>query len=277
MKKIIFIYLFFISLFSFSQNNETDQILSEGKLLYRLEKGSWYSTDHFLENYKNKRDSIGGYLSYKKNNLIYSIFFSRFNPDIVLARYTFDSIPKQKPIEVDIINKNATKLEQNLIKIRQDARDRASENSDGFFKFYNNTALNFIPLISKNKKQVFILTGPQVNGIVLLGNDYLLDYNKKNKFKKKNKLHNSILEFSFKSENKDNPTVSTIHSHTITKHITSTDICTLLLYKDYIEWKQHIVISDKEVSIFNLENENLFVMKRKAWEKINEFKKKSKD
>ncbi len=96
-----------------------------------------------------------------------------------------------------------------------------------------------------------------------------MTYNKKNEFVKKKKLHNTLIQFLYKSENKDNPTVSTIHSHVITKYITSTDICTLLLYKDYVEWKQHIVISEKEVSIFDMEKEILVTMKRKAWEKIN--------
>lgn len=185
-----------------------------------------------------------------------------------MARYKFNIIPKQKPIDIDTINKIATELERNLIEIRQDAKNRAYKNSDDFFKFYDNTALNFIPLIAENKKQVFILTGPQVSGIVLLGNDYILKYDKKNKFKKKEKLHNSIIKFPYKSKNKNNPITSAIHSHIITKYITSTDICTLLLYKDYVEWNQHIVISEKEVSIFDIEKESLFTMKRKVWEKI---------
>ncbi len=268
MKKLIVLILAITSLNTYSQNKESEKILNEGKLLYRLEKGSWYSTDLFLADYPEKRDSIGGYLSYEKGNKIYSIFFNRYDENKVLARYKFDSIPKQNAIEVEL-NKNTTELESNLITIRQDAKNRASENKDKFFSFYQKTALNFIPLITNNKKRVFVITGPQINGVVLLGNDYLLTYNKKNIFKKKEKLHNSLIQFSYKSKNKDNPSVSTFHSHIITKYITSTDICTLLLYKDYVEWKQHIVISEKEVSIFDMEKEILITMKRKAWEKIS--------
>jgi len=268
MKKIILLILVFTSLTSISQNKGSDNILAEGKHLYRLEKGSWYSTDLFLADYPNKKDSIGGYLSYEKANKIYSIFFSRYDQNKILARYKFDSIPKQKAIEVEL-NQKTTELEQNLIKIRQDAKNRAFENSDKFFSFYQKTALNFIPVIKKDKRQVFIITGPQISGVVLLGNDYVLTYNKKNEFKKKEKLHNTLIQFPYKSENKDNPTVSTIHSHILTKYITSTDICTLLLYKDYVEWKQHIVISEKEVSIFDMEKGILVTMKKKAWEKIN--------
>jgi hypothetical protein len=269
MKKIISILLLFTNLIGFSQNSKTTKILEEGKLLYRLEKASWYGTDDFLERFSNKKDSIGGYLSYQtENNKVNCIFFSRYNNDKILVRYQFDSIPKQEPIKIDTINKNVTEIERDLIEIRQDARDRVYKNTEGFFTFYENTSLNFIPVITKKEKQVFILTASQISGIVLLGNDYILKYSKKNKFKSKIKLHNTIIQFPYKAENSDNTMVSTIHSHVVTDYITSTDICTLLLYKDYVEWKKHYVIGKKHVTIFDLEKEILAVMTRKAWNKI---------
>ncbi len=158
-----------------------------------------------------------------------------------------------------------------LIIIRQDAIRQVSENKDDFFTFYENTSLNFIPLVRNGKKQVFILTGSKVSNAVNIGNDYLLTYNKKNKLIKKKKLHNTLLQFQGKSDDPENPIVSTHHSHVLSDIITSTDICTLLLYKDFIEWKQHYVISKKYVSIFDLEKENLVVLTRKAWDKIAEF------
>ncbi|WP_445749944.1 hypothetical protein [Polaribacter sp.] len=269
MRKIILILILLSSSFIFSQNIETKKILKEGKLLFRLEKGSWYGTDDMLARFKNKKDSIGGYLSYENSkNRINTIFFSRFDSSKILLRYEFDSLPKPKPIKIDTLNNIATDLEKSLIKIRQDAKDRAYSNEDKFFSYYENTALNFIPVINENGRNVFILTGPQVSGVVLIGNDYKLDYNVKDEFVKNMKIHNSILQFPYTSENKENPTVSTYHSHVVTEYISSTDICTLLLYKDYVEWNQHIVMSENEVSIFDLEKESLFTMKRKAWEKI---------
>ncbi|QXP58683.1 hypothetical protein [Olleya sp. HaHaR_3_96] len=275
MQKIIIALLLLTSSLIYSQNKETEKILSEGKLLFRMEKGSWYGTDDMLARFKTKKDSVGGYLSYETDdNTINTIFFSRFDSDKILIRYEFDSLPKPEPIKIDTLNQNATDLERNLISIRQDARDRAYANEDKFFSFYDNTSLNFIPLITDKEKSVFVLTGPQVSGIVLLGNDYKLSYDKKNEFKKKEKIHNTILQFPYTSEDKENPSVSTIHSHIITEYISSTDVCTLLLYKKYVEWNRHIVMSEKEVSIFDLEKESLFTMKRKAWEKIYNNEKK---
>ncbi len=271
MQKIILVLLLLSNSLVYSQNKKTEKILNEGKLLFRIEKGSWYGTDDMLARFKTKKDSIGGYLSYETaEHKINTIFFSRFDSDKILIRYEFDSIPKPEPIEIDTLNSKATALEKSLISIRQDAKDKAySNNEDKFFSFYKKTSLNFIPVINDTERNVFVLTGTQVSGIVIIGNDYKLTYNKKNKFKKKEKIHNSILQFPYTSKDKDNPTVSTFHSHVITEYISSTDICTLLLYKNYVEWNQHIVLSEKEVSIFDLEKESLFTMKRKAWEKIN--------
>lgn len=271
MKKSILLLLLISATVSFSQNKETDRILEEGKLLFRLEKGSWYGTDDMLARFNTKKDSIGGYLSYEtENNQINTIFFSRFNSDKILVRYTFDSLPKVKPIKIDTTNNITSDLEKSLIIIRQDAKDRASSNEDKFFSFYENTALNFIPVIKGKERSVFVLTGPQVSGVVLIGNDYKLSYDKKNKFDEKMKIHNSILQFPYNSGDKENKTVETFHSHIVTEYISSTDICTLLLYKNYVEWNKHIVMSKKEVSIFDMEKETLFTMKRKAWDKIAE-------
>jgi hypothetical protein len=256
---------------SFSQNKETERILEEGKLLFRLEKGSWYGTDDMLARFETKKDSVGGYLSYETDNSqINTIFFSKFESDKILVRYSFDSLPKVKPIKIDTTNNIASELEKNLILIRQDAKDRASSNEDEFFTYYENTALNFIPVIKGNERNVFVLTGPQVSDLVLIGNDYKLSYDKKNKFDKKMKIHNSILQFPYNSGDKENKMVETFHSHIVTEYISSTDICTLLLYKNYVEWNKHIVMNKKEVSIFDMEKETLFTMKRKAWERIDE-------
>lgn len=272
MKNVFVIFLSVFTLTTFSFGQKADKILEEGKLLYRLEKASWYGTDVFLDKYALKRDIAGGYLSYlNENNQVVNIFFEKDNPFRILVRFEFDNMPQENLTKIDTINQIATQQEMELIIIRQDAIRQVSENKDDFFTFYENTSLNFIPLVRNGKKQVFILTGSKVSNAVNIGNDYLLTYNKKNKLIKKKKLHNTLLQFQGKSDDPENPIVSTHHSHVLSDIITSTDICTLLLYKDFIEWKQHYVISKKYVSIFDLEKENLVVLTRKAWDKIAEF------
>jgi len=274
MKRVFVIFTAVFTMTTFSFGQKSNEILEEGKLLYRLEKASWYGTDVFLEKFAHKRDIAGGYLSYlNENNQVVNIFFEQDNPSRILVRFEFESLPQKNPTRIDTTNQIATQQEMDLIAIRQDAVRQMSENEDKFFSFYENTSLNFIPLIRNGKRQVFILTGPQVSNVVIIGNDYLLTYNKKNKLTKKEKLHNTLLQFQGKSDDPEKPIVSTYHSHILSNLITSTDICTLLLYKDFVEWKQHYVISKKYVSIFDLEKENLVALTRKAWDKIAKFQK----
>ena len=134
MKTILTLMLTFFIGGLYAKKPDSGKILSEGKLLYRIEKASWYGTDNFLANYPDRRDSIGGYLSYvATDNKINTIFFSRYNSDHILARYQFDSLPVQTPISIDIYQDQATSIEKDLITIRQDALEKISVNSGGFF------------------------------------------------------------------------------------------------------------------------------------------------
>ncbi|MFW5804614.1 MAG: hypothetical protein ACOCWG_05235 [bacterium] len=270
-KRTLILIAFCISLITNGQ--DSDEILAEGKLLYRLEKASWKGTDDFLSRFPDKRNLIGGYLSYESDShKIANIFFSSVNNDSLLVRYLFDSIP-DSPLQIDTINLKITEHEKDLIEIRQDAIQRISNNSDNFFTFYKNTSLNPIPLITNKEKRVFILTGPQISNVVIIGNDYLLEYDKQNKLKDKIQIHQSLLQYPYKSDDPENKLESTYHSHVVSEYINSTDICTLLLYKDYVEWKQHYVMSKKYVSIFDMEKENLVIITKKAWDKINKHQK----
>lgn len=263
--RLIIIFLLAFSFNAFSIDN-TSLILEEGKLLFRLEKASWYATDFFLEYLKDKRDSIGGYLSYSSNDKIISIFYSRFDSSRILVRLTFDSIPKNKPIYMDFENPNPTNIEKDLIIIRKEALRRINLNTDSFFRFYRNTSFNPIPLIDKTGKRVFILTGPQNSGYVLIGNDYVLYYNSNNEFINKIRLHNSLISIPYKMQDKS--AIMTMHSHILSEFITSTDICTLLLYKDFVDWKSHMVMTSNYVSILNLESETLQIMTKEEYDKI---------
>jgi hypothetical protein len=270
MKQIIILLILTVfSINLYSQKENSDEILNEGKILFRLEKASWNATDHLMLNFKDKADSIGGYISYiSEKKFVNTIFWSRYDSSQILIRYVFDSLPQTEPNSY-YLNQISDKQETDLISIRNDAlRKVYYENDDNFFTFYQNTSMNFIPLITDNERKVFVLTGPQTSGYVLLGNDYLLTYNENNKFQEKTKIHNSLIQLKYKEEADGKVIMYTIHTHVLTEIITSTDICTLLLYRDYVEWKQHYVFGKKYVSIFDVEKENLAIMTLKAFKKI---------
>lgn len=270
MKKNVLLIAIILGCLSTSFAQNPAKILEEGILMYKLEKASWYSTDHFLENFREKTTLAGGYVSYQSDKNSYkTIFYSKTKPYQVLATYSYDSLPTVDGLSVDGNQKPASDKETALITIREAAMEDLSNNSKNFYTFYKNTSPNLIPLIAGKEKKVIILTGPQTSGKVIIGNDYLLTFNKKNRLVKREKIHNSMLEFPYNPEDAKREGTDSFHSHIVTSYISSTDICTLLLYQEFANINQHYVISKKHVSIFNLAEVKLSIISRSVWDAIS--------
>tara|TARA_R110001632_G_scaffold92043_9_gene196941 strand:+ start:2220 stop:3038 length:819 start_codon:yes stop_codon:yes gene_type:complete len=265
--KLILIILSSILFINNAFGQTEDEILAESYLLYNSEKASWIGTDIFLEKFPTKRNLIGGYFSYSGDSFHHCVFFDKSEIPNLLAKITFNDDFKIEQAKIDTISRKLSAQEKDLFTIRKIAL--AEMNQDSLFKQYNNTNLNPIPIITSKEKKVFVLTGPQVSGVVILGNDYLLTFDKKNKLKNKKALHKNIIPIEYNDETKD---AVTMHSHLKSTGdlITSTDLCTIMLYENYAGWKQHIVISDKSVSLWDCEKDKLLIMTKKAWKKITE-------
>lgn len=222
----------------------------------------------------HKRNQMGGYISYTENEKHKCIFFDRDSIPHVITTIIFDDSFVPEAAAVDTMQRNFTPYEKDLHIIRQKALAVAT--TDTIFKWYENTSLNPIPVIYNNKKKVYFLTGPSKTGVVIFGNDYLVTFDKRNNIKSVKSLHKNIIPISFT----DNPQETvTMHSHTDSTghYITATDICTLMLYCPYTNWKQHYVISSKNVSIFDCYKSKLVIITRKAWEKISKHRPETAD
>lgn len=223
-----------------------------------MEQASWHATDHFLATYPNLRNDIRGYFSYVNvRDEAVSVFYGEENK--LLARYLFKGIPAPERLFVETENLEITKQETDLLEIRVAAYEDMVDNKDGFYKFYEKVNPNLIPMIYEGEKKVYIISGSS-EPKMLLGNDYKLTFNKKNKLKKRLQLHKSLIPFNY-VENQN--AISSVHSHVVSDFVDVTDVCTLLLYKKYTGIGSHIVMSKKYVSILDLEKENLVILTKK--------------
>lgn len=278
-KNIIFLLLSLIFIQTNAQDKydaQTKPIIEEGKLLYKLEKASWLATDIFLEKYSN-RDNIAGYFSYFDAGKIKCIFFSNTEIVKVIGTITFDSTYNKNTANVIVEEREFNKTEFDLYEIRKLSLNHIYV--DTMFKTYNNTNLNLIPIISAEQKKVYVLTGPQQSGVVIFGNDYLLTFDANNKLLSKKNLHKNIIPVYSKDSKSANENVAaSMHSHSeeTGEFITATDICTLMLYEDYVTWKQHIVVSAKYINIWDCSTDELLIMTKKEVEKITESENKRK-
>jgi len=267
-KKVITILIVALGPFSYGQSKEEKEIINEGTKLYKTEMASWYGTDIFLEKFADKGPNTGGYFSYIANDRSICVFFSKDPTPKILATFSFDSTYNVNTALVDGREREPSKQESDLMIIRQIALAELS--TDTLFKAYKDMNPNLIPLNDDRGKRVYILTGPKKQGIVVFGNDYLLTFEKENKLKNKRQLHKNIITIDYGS--KDGKTIiATMHTHLPETGdlITATDVCTLMLYEKYAQWGQHYVMSSKNVSIWDCKKDQLMVMTRKAWDKIN--------
>jgi len=275
MKKVILILTTLFNLSASGQENLTQMakpIVIEGKRLYKSEMASWYGTDIFMEKYKNIAN-IGGYFSYIENDTAKCIFFSKSDQPQVIGTISFDSTYNIKTAKTDLIERNFTLNEKEIYTIRKIALDTIK--SDTFFKKYKNTNLNLVPLISGKEKKVYILTGPENIGVVIFGNDYLLTFDSINKLSGKKQLHkNIILTYYGGKEAEVKKTVGAVHSHLpeTGDFITSTDICTLMLYEKFAKWKEYNVVSKNYLNIWNCLTDSLIVVPLGNFDKLKKDK-----
>jgi hypothetical protein len=273
MNKLALLLFSLVSISAFAQNEytaETKPIVEEGKRLYQSEMASWYGTDLFLAAYK-ERGNIGGYFSYTENNTSKCVFFSRSSEPMVIGTISFDSTYNTKTALVDVSARAFSALESNLYTIRRVALEEID--NDTLFKSYKNTSLNLIPLIAGNEKKVYVLTGTGQDGIVILGNDYLLTFNTDNKIISKKALHRNIIPIHYGSKETEGKEIEgTMHTHLpeTGDFITATDICTLMLYQKFTKWKQHNVVSKNYLNIWNGLTNELVVIPMSTIEKINQ-------
>lgn len=252
-----------------------EDILDEASALYHREAASWHATDILTAKYANLMKDLGGYLSYQDGEQYATIFWDRKDQDLIILKISFEdtSDPNSATITQDI---QASTAEKDLIGLQIVAREVVETNADQFFKSYQHSSLNLIPIIEDKVRKVVILCGPSINGVVIFGNDYEMTFDQNNKLTSKKKLHSSLVDLDTQPTNKERENVS-FHTH-LKKHspfITPTDICTLMLYAHLTDWKQHIVTSKKYVSIWDLENQELGIITQKAFKKIYKHMEKS--
>lgn len=267
MKKLILVVstlLFPIILFSQEYDKtKVDSILKEGFYLYKSEAASWAATDLLLRNEKDIQKDVHGYISYISGDTVKTIFITGDTPPKIILTYYFDTTMKVSFCKQDKIQRSPTILENDLISIRNDALYRINGDNKGFYRVYPQTSLNLIPIIYSAINKVIVLTGPQENGVVPFGNDYVLYYAKNGDYIKQEKIHNSYIPTP--AGNKNKSVLQAVHSHVLNDYISSTDICSVLLYKRFITWNQLIVMGRNFTSIWDVQSNKLKIITTKEF------------
>ena len=276
LKKTVFTFILLAAaLLSFAQDERagldriTDSLMAEGKTLYRSEWTSWYGTDAFMAKCPQKKEQSGGYFSYETEQNLVNIFFSRDDNPKVIATITFQKDFNTENYMLDTTVRKFTGTEQKYFDIRKAAVDYMK--TDTIFKGYKNTTLNLVPIIENNEKKLYVLTGTDLHGVVIFGNDYLMYFDNNNLVTSARPLHKNIIPVYSKSDSgKTQKETFHIHLSPTDEFITATDICTLMLYEKLTTWETHFVRSKNYVSIWDCKTNQLVIMTREAIERIQD-------
>ena len=248
---------------------ERQAILKEGIMLYHLELASWNASD-LLDGIGgiNTLDSIGGYVSYRMGSNYNTVYYGEKQSDRIYAHFIFDSLCSVMSATLDMTPRAAGKTETALITLREDSLQRIEKNDGNFFTKHPGIYFNLVPVIAGSEMKVFVFSAGGADDEIILGNDYVLAYQKDYKLLSRKKLHGELISLPMDSDAEYKQESITSHEHkgSSSPSITSTDICTLLLYEEYTSWNKHLVFSPQLVSIFDMENRKLEVITRKAFE-----------
>ncbi|MFB6317796.1 hypothetical protein [Saccharicrinis sp. FJH54] len=269
MKHTLLILFILFSVFVSAKKPDAEKILAEGKMLYTLDKASLVATEHFLKLFPDDSENTNGYLSYLNGNEVITLFYYFFDTTRIIARY---HLTATDPVKITGIPETKslvpTELENSLITMREKAIEKIKVNKDGYYTYYKGVAFTLLPVINSHERVIYVLSGSKMEDVIILGNDYRIKFDENNKYRGVERIHKSLIKLSV-SSGIDTTQNATLHKHLISEVIDPTDICTLLLYRNEVDWDLHYVMSKKYVSVFDLKNEKLAIIKRKSWKKIN--------
>jgi len=242
----------------------TDSIKAEGEMLYRSEWASGNSTHIFASGFRDRKLLSGGYFSYEGKKEITTIFFSKNEDPVVIATVKFDHGLDSSQYRIDTTTRKFTELEKDFYTIRSKAVQAVL--SDTLFKFYQYTSLNLVPIINGTKR-VYVITAQTSPNEVLLGNDYLINFDKDNNIIKKTKLHNNLIPLGTGGQD---AIKASSHQHLgeTSPFITATDICAFKLWKGKTTWVMGFVVSAGYVSAWHFNDEFLEILTQEEWRKI---------
>lgn len=252
-----------------------EQIISTGRKLYCFEKAYMIANEVMLRQYPGKYYRIGGSVTYRIQDSVRTIFWLKKDSTSIDLTVTFDSFPDTLNYIADPKKRTASEEELRLINLHQETRQLMNKNKGRFFSFYNYTSNHLVLFPGETEDQVYILTLSNDKEDLIFGNDYLLIFAKNGKLKSKTKIHEHGYSINLQQDiPKDSSAIETFHEHNgkTPLYITATDICTLLIYRDKINWDKHTVLSPDFACTWNIEKQELQVLTRKSWDKIQEKK-----
>lgn len=243
--------------------DEVKTVVSEGKIIFKLEMANRLGQKIFKAKYKGKK-AIEGFVSYTEADHIRLVFYSGGKESKVLGGVLFDESFDVDKSVVEIMEREMNDQEMQLIKLRKSTL--VFINDASAFSLPENATFSVIPMVENKSNKVYVMTVSTKDGVVMFGNDYVLSFDEKFNLVEKNSFHKNQASVTFdKNAGTANDNGSN-HMHVAEKGemVSSTDIATLMLYEKDTKWSQHTFISEHYMFFWNYATHDLQVIPKAA-------------
>lgn len=253
MKQILPYILIFFASVAIGQDFEklSKEILTEGIELYRNERASWISTDSVPE---QDRELVNGYFTNKNGENYISIYVDKTDKNAVY-KFTFQPVGDLE-IQLTQTEKNIplSTTEMNILKVRKKA---AGLSSMWYVQFGYTQIVNPNVIIYQTAPEfvVYVIPGAKQNGLLPIGGDLKMTFKPDGELDKLDAIHNNLIPFETHTPEE---TAYLGHEHRgkrlAKEYMTSTDVCTLLLYRNYLKENKHLSVHKRYISEFYYTN-----------------------
>jgi len=252
-----FLLIFFASV-TLGQDFEqlANDILFEGIELYRNERASWISTDSVPE---PDKELVNGYFTYSNGENYISIYVDKTDKK-ALYKFIFQPVGSLE-LKLTEIKKNIplTETELNILKVRKKAHGLSSMwyQQFGYTQIVNP---NIIIHRTSPGFVVYVIPGAKQNGLLPMGGDLRMTFKKDGELNKIDAIHNNLIPFETETPEE---IAYLAHEHLGKRldkeYMTPTDVCTLLLYRDFLKGEKHLSVHKKFISEFYYNEPRLII------------------
>ena len=125
----------------------------------------------------------------------------------------------------------------------------------------------FWAIIEKKEDMFYAYMFPQQADLknIIFGHDYLFKYRLDGEFKDFIFIHNNQIPMPYEKPSDSEVTIHT-HANRNSDFISALDIANIIVCKDKLKWKKHLVVSKNYVSIFDLDSLTLTIELKKDYE-----------
>ena len=203
-----------------------DSIVREAMTLYFYEKTAWLGGDKFADECKNAA-KIDGVLTLPNQDAAISTLY--YNLEERKCYYEFTASFQQGTTSSSTDVRDLSDYELYMIHLKNHCSEQIVSVGIlvGVSPDFGSLNMEMVPL-NENLTRVFILSGTSHDKVIPFGNDYSFDFDAEGHLVGYRKYHSRLIPAELSDTNQ---ITELVHSHLHgNPYITSTDICTFLLY-----------------------------------------------